>query len=70
MHTPTRPGTRTRARTQIEIYNTYCYLRAAMIRERASLLHYTYIACLVLIISLRSLKYYPKHVDLAQTELS
>ena len=46
VQTPTRPGTRTRAHTQI--CNNYCFSTATMIRERASVLRYMYIACLFL----------------------
>jgi hypothetical protein len=35
------------ARTHIPITNTYCFSTAKMIRERASVLRYRYIACLV-----------------------
>jgi FtsH-binding integral membrane protein len=52
MHTPTRPVIHTYARTHAHAYkdkcNIYCFSTAAMIRERASVLRYTYIACLVL----------------------
>jgi hypothetical protein len=45
MHTPMRRApTRTHAHRQI--CNTYCFSTATVIRERASLLRYTYIACL------------------------
>ena len=54
MRTLTRPGTHihvsTQAcasnQTQVKI-NTHYYSTVTMIRDRASLLHYTYIACLV-----------------------
>ena len=42
---PTRPGTRTNASTHTKMCNTYCFSTATMIRERASMLGYTYIAC-------------------------
>ena len=35
------------ARTHRQICNTYCFSTATITRERASLLRYTYIACLV-----------------------
>ena len=53
MNTPTRPGTHTHlhahehARTHTQICNTYCFSTAKIIRVRASVLRYTYIACLV-----------------------
>ena len=52
-HTHTRSAcTHPRARTRaIRICNTYCFSTATMIRERASLLCYTYISCLVLFCS-------------------
>ena len=48
MHTPTRPGTRTRAHLPIRsnLCNIYCF-SIATIRERFSLLRCTSIACLV-----------------------
>jgi hypothetical protein len=42
LHTQTRSGTR----THTQICNTYCFSTATMIRVRASLVRYTYIACL------------------------
>ena len=42
-----RAWTPTRARTCRQIYNTYCFSTTTMIRERTSLLRYTYIACLI-----------------------
>jgi hypothetical protein len=55
MHTPMRPDTHTHtnthagtcAHTHRQICNTYCFSTATMIRESASVLRYTYIACLV-----------------------
>ena len=51
MHTPTRPDTymhaHTHACTPRPISNTYCFSTAKIIRERASLLSYSYVACLV-----------------------
>ena len=53
-HTPTRPGNHTHARTHAHtcthrpISNTYCFSTAIMIRERTSMLRYTYIAPLVM----------------------
>jgi hypothetical protein len=51
MHTPTRPGTHTHARTYSRthrpISNICCFSMATMIYERASVLHYTYTACFV-----------------------
>ena len=47
MHTPTRPDMHTYAlatHTQ-QMCHTYCLSTATMIRERASVLSYTYIAC-------------------------
>jgi hypothetical protein len=38
---------RTHARTHRPVSNTYCFPAATMIRERASMLRYTYIVCLV-----------------------
>ena len=38
---------RMHTRTHRPISNTYCFSTATMIRERASLLRYTYIVCLV-----------------------
>ena len=42
-------GTRkyTRAHTEAQRYNIYYFSTATMIRERASMLRYTYIVCLV-----------------------
>ena len=48
MHTPTRLGTHIHARTHRPISNTHCFSTAAMIRERASILRYTHITCLVI----------------------
>ena len=42
--TPTR--THARARTHRQICNSYCFVTATMIRERASMLRYTYIVCI------------------------
>ena len=47
MHTLTRPGTRTHAREHTQICNIYCFSTATMICERALVLRYTYIVCLV-----------------------
>jgi hypothetical protein len=49
MHTPTSSGApKTRARTHTRlISNNYCVSTATVIRERASMSRYTYIACLV-----------------------
>jgi cyclophilin family peptidyl-prolyl cis-trans isomerase len=49
MHTSTRPGTHmhARAHTRTSRSNACCFLTATMFRERASMLRYTYIACLV-----------------------
>jgi hypothetical protein len=47
MHTPTWPGTNMHARTHRSISNTYCFSTATIIRERASMLGYKYIACLL-----------------------
>ena len=41
----------TRASIRTQICNTYCFSMATMIRERASMLRYTYIACLVLTVN-------------------
>ena len=50
MHTPTRLSTHMHgARTHRPIHDTYCFSTATMIRERASLLRYKYLACLVCI---------------------
>jgi hypothetical protein len=46
-YTPTRLGTRTRAGIHTQICNIYCFSTATMIRERASLLRFTCIACLI-----------------------
>ena len=54
-HNLTRPDTRTRTwahththtQTQRQIRNTYCFSTATIIRERGSILRYTYIFCLV-----------------------
>jgi hypothetical protein len=43
-----RAQARRRARTHAQICNMYCFSTAKMTRERASVLRYTYIACLVL----------------------
>jgi hypothetical protein len=45
MHTPARPGARTR--TQTHTCNISCLSTATMVRERASMLRYTYTVCLV-----------------------
>ena len=56
MHTFTRSGTSINARarahthTHTQICNMYCFSTAKMTRERTSVLRYTYIACLVLLI--------------------
>ena len=51
MHMPTRPGNHMHARTSkhthTPICNSYCFSTATIVRERASLLRYTDIACLV-----------------------
>jgi hypothetical protein len=47
MRTPTCPGTHAHACTHRPISSTYCFSTATMIRERASVLRYTYIVCLV-----------------------
>ena len=47
MYTLKRPCTHTHARTHRSIYNTYCFSTATIIRERASVLRCTYIACIV-----------------------
>jgi hypothetical protein len=44
--TPTRQGmARTRGCTHTQICNIYCFSPATMIRERCSVLHYTYVVC-------------------------
>ena len=43
----TRPDTYTHARTYRPISNTHCFSTATMIHERAAVLRYAYIACLV-----------------------
>ena len=57
MHTPIRLSShihaRTHARTHRPISNTCCFSTVAMIRERASVLRYTYIAPLVNLLSSR-----------------
>jgi hypothetical protein len=45
-HTHKRACTHTHTHTHIQICNTYCFSTAKIIRERASVLRYTYIACL------------------------
>jgi hypothetical protein len=53
MHAPTRSCTHIQSRkhahacTHRSISNTYCFSTATMIRETASMLRFTYIACLV-----------------------
>ena len=47
-HKHQRP--RARAHTHTQICNMYCFSTAKMTRERTSVLRYTYIACLVLLI--------------------
>jgi hypothetical protein len=44
MHTPTRSGTHTHARTPSPASTNYCLSTATMIRKRASILRNTYIA--------------------------
>ena len=50
MHTPTRPGTHMHARTpkraHIDQYEIFIAFSRQLSRERASVLRYTYIACL------------------------
>jgi hypothetical protein len=46
MHTPTRSDTLIRPNMR-PISNTYCFSTVTIIRERDSVLRYTYIACLV-----------------------
>jgi hypothetical protein len=41
--------THARACTRRTISNTYCFSRATMIRERTSMIHYTYTVCLVVL---------------------
>ena len=50
MPTPTRPDTHVDARacTHRPVSNIYCFFMATVIRERASILRHTYIACLVI----------------------
>jgi hypothetical protein len=48
MHTPTRPGKRVHAYTQI--CNIYCFSTATIIRKRASVLRYMYVVCLIYLI--------------------
>jgi hypothetical protein len=43
-----RPAKRARARTRIQICDTYCFSTATIIRWRASMLRYTHIVCLEL----------------------
>ena len=43
----TRPLARVPAHTHAQTNDTYCFSTAIMIRERASLLRYTYVSCLV-----------------------
>ena len=47
-HAHTQHSTRTKARTHTQICNIYCFSTATMIRERASVLRFTYIVCLVI----------------------
>ena len=42
-----RPHARLPTRTHGPVINTYCFSTATMIRERASVLRYTNVACLV-----------------------
>jgi hypothetical protein len=46
-YAPGHPHVYTRAYTHRHVSNTYCLSTARMIRERASVLRYTYIVCLV-----------------------
>ena len=54
MHSLTRPGSHMHARTRkhahTRICNAYCSPRQQWFRERASLLRYTYIVCIVSLI--------------------
>jgi hypothetical protein len=50
MHTLMRPGIHVHARTHRPISNNFSFSTATVIRERASLLRYTCIACLVIFI--------------------
>ena len=45
MHTYMYPGTHTHTHPHTLISNTYCFSTATIIRERAFVLRYTYIAC-------------------------
>jgi hypothetical protein len=45
--TPTRTNAYARTRTHTQLCNSLCFSTATIIRDRASLLRYTYIACLV-----------------------
>jgi hypothetical protein len=50
MHTHARVRTlHARTHTHRQIHNTYCFSTATMIRERTSVLRYTYTVCLVLL---------------------
>jgi hypothetical protein len=50
-HVPGHTHTRARVYTHKQVRNTYCLSSATMFRERASVLRYTYIACLLIIVS-------------------
>jgi hypothetical protein len=57
MHTPTSPGTYMHARTRRPILNTYCFSTVTIICERASVLRYTYIFCLVVLLLVKHTSY-------------
>jgi hypothetical protein len=50
IHTPTQPGTHAHACTHRPISNIYLFSTPTIIRERASVLSYTYTASLLIII--------------------
>jgi hypothetical protein len=55
MYSPTRPGTHMHARTRKHAHADQCiiliaFLQQQWFRERASVLRYTYIACLVVVL--------------------
>jgi hypothetical protein len=50
-HAPGHPHTHALAHIHRKIYNMYCFSKAKTIRERASMLRYTCIACLVITVT-------------------
>ena len=71
MHTLTRPSTHTHAHTYTPISNTDCFSTATVIRERDSVLRYTYIGCFVFgfVAETEWLRYVPHSEDTSSPRL-